>query len=126
MTEDQQRFEEIIRQINELTEEAFNLLPDSVSERAKAYWYAHITTALNDDNGFMGRSMCNMKDTLEDWQQLSDETFSYSRSYPCFNTQEEYDGYVASFPLPNEGPINDEDWDCEAGRPASMRDEDRD
>ena len=78
--EDQQRFEEIIQQINELTEEAFNLLPDSVNVRAKSYWYAHITTALNNDNGFMGRSMCNMQDTLEDWQEFSMSSYIPSDS----------------------------------------------
>ena len=37
-------------------------------------------------------------------------------------TQEEEDDYIASNPLPNDY----EDWDSETGRPAHMRDEDRD
>lgn len=122
MTEDQQRFEEIINEISELANEACNLLPDSILARAKSYWYAHITTALNDDNEFMGRSMCNMQDTLEDWKELTDDNYSHSVSYQGFMTQEEEDDYIASNPLPND----DEDWDYEAGRPAHMRDEDRD
>ena len=122
MTEDQQRFEEIIQEISELISEARDLLPESVLARANSYWYAHIATALSDDNEFMGRSMCNMQDTLEDWQELTDESYSPSDSYRDFMTQEEEDDYIASNPLPNDY----EDWDDEAGRPAHMRDEDRD
>ena len=90
MTEDQQRFEEIIQQIGELVEEARNLLPSSVLARANSYWYAHITTALNDDNEFMGRSMCNMQDTLEDWQELTDESYAPSNYSECDDEDEKY------------------------------------
>jgi len=41
-----------------------------------------------------------------------------------FNTQEDWDDYVARYPLPNEGPINDEDWDCENGRPFYITEDD--
>ena len=105
MTEDQQRFEDIIQEIGDLVSEARDLLPENILARANSYWYAHITTALSDDNEFMGSSMCNMQDSLNDWME-----------------QEEEDDYIASNPLPND----DEDWDHEAGRPAHMRDEDRD
>ena len=90
MTEDQQRFEEIIQQIGELTEEASNLLPESVLARAKSYWYAHIITALNDDSEFMGRSMCNMQDTLEDWRNLTDESYAPSSYSECNDEDEKY------------------------------------
>ncbi len=50
--------------------------------------------------------------------EISDESYSQSG----FMTQEEEDDWLAMNPLSN----NDEDWDCEAGRPAHMRDEDRD
>ena len=69
--EDQQRFEDIIAEIGKLTEEAINLLPESVYDNAKPYWYTHITTALNDNNKFVGRSICNMQDTLEEWEEFS-------------------------------------------------------
>ena len=118
MTEDQQRFEEIIQEISELASEARDLLPESVLARANSYWYAHISAALSDDNEFMGRSMCNMQDSLEEWQEISDESYSPS----SFMTQEDEDNWAAMNPLPR----NDEDWDYEAGRPAHMRDEDRD
>ena len=82
MSEDQERFEEIIGEIGELVEEAIGLLPDigvyrggnyphnMLVDRAKSYWYAHIKTALDDDHEFVGRSICNMYDTLEDWRDL--------------------------------------------------------
>ena len=107
MTEDQQRFEEIIQEISELVSEARDLLPENVLARANAYWYAHITTALNNDNEFMGGSMCNMQDTLEEWQGITCESYSTSDSCQGFMTQED-----------------EHDWDLEAGRPAHMRNED--
>ena len=71
MSEEQERFEEIIYEIGELVEEAISLLPDSrIVDRAKSYWYAHIKTALSDDHEFIGRSMCNMQDTLEEFRGL--------------------------------------------------------
>lgn len=72
MSEDQERFEEIIGEIGELVEEAISLLPDSriVVDRAKSYWYAHIKTALDDDHEFMSKSTCNMYDTLEELRDL--------------------------------------------------------
>ena len=78
MTEDQQRFKEIIQEISELASEARDLLPESVLARANSYWFAHISEALSDDNEFMGRSMCNMQDSLEEWREISDESYSPS------------------------------------------------
>ena len=120
MTEDQQRFEEIMLKIGELVSEARDLLPENILARANSYWYAHITTALSDDNEFMGSSMCNMQDSLNDWMEQEEE--EPTDVIRCFMSQEEEDDYIASNPLPND----DEDWDYEAGRPAHMRDEDRD
>ena len=37
MTEDQQRFEEIISEIGDLMEEAINIIPENLVERAKSY-----------------------------------------------------------------------------------------
>ncbi len=112
MSEAQQRFEEIISEINELLKEAVGLIPcGSIYERANAYWYSHIATALNDDNDYIGRSMCNMQDTLEEWKDLEDGAYDRADS--------SIDGIHLE-------PVSDEDWDYEAGRPASMRDEDRD
>ena len=105
---DKQRFEEIIGEIKELLEEAIDLVPEGITRsRAKSYWYAHMIVNVSDDHEYMSSSMHSMQDTLEEFDDEDDE-----------------DDYIANNPLPNEGPINDEDWDCEAGRPAHMRDED--
>lgn len=104
MSKDQERFEEIICEIEELVEEAISLLPDvgvyrggnyphnMLVDKAKSYWYAHIKTALDDDHEFVGRSICNMKDTLEDWIDLE----GAKSSLPQFNTQSDWDAYVAN------------------------------
>ena len=105
MSEDKERFEEIIGEIGELVEEAISLLPDSdvyrnggypvLVDKAKSYWYGHIKTALDDDHEFIGRSMCNMQDTLEEWRDLDGVSEDQS-SLPQFNTQSDWDDYVAS------------------------------
>ena len=125
MTEDQQRFEEIIGNIDELIEEAINIIPENMVGKAKSYWYAHIMCAINDNHEFLGGSMHHMQDCLDEWMEQEDEDEEHGRprAWMC---QEDEDDYIANNPLPNEGPINDEDWDLEAGRPAHMRDEDRD
>ena len=82
MTEDQQRFSEIINNIDNLIEEAINIIPDNLVSKAKSYWYAHILCAINDDHEFLGGSMHHMQDCLDEWVEQEDE-----------------------------GSINDEDWD---------------
>tara|TARA_E500000331_G_scaffold343774_1_gene379040 strand:+ start:2477 stop:2797 length:321 start_codon:yes stop_codon:yes gene_type:complete len=105
MNEDQQRFSEIINDINDLMGEAINLIPENMVARAKSYWYAHIMCAVSDDHEFLGGSSHHMQDCLDDWME-----------------QEEEDDYITNNPLPNG---EDTDWCCEAGREAHMRDEDR-
>lgn len=94
MNEDKQRFQEIIEEISSLTEEAISLLPENMKNRAKSYWYAHIITSLNDDSDFMGRSMHNMQDSLEEWIDLTDDSYTSSG----FNNQAEEGDYVAMNP----------------------------
>ena len=121
---DKCRFEEIIGEIKELLEEAIDLVPEgSARDRAKLYWYAHISVALDHDHDYLGRSMCCMKDTFEEIEEEDVESSHRPRAWMC---QEDEDDYLANNPLPNEDPIDDEDWDHDAGRPASMRDEDWD
>src|SRR6056300_1229489 len=101
MTEDQQRFDEIIGEMNDLVREALSLLPDyekfpELNDRAKSYWYAHLRTALCDENEFGGRSICNMRDTLEEWEELETvEDIDNEHALPTFSRQEEWDDYVA-------------------------------
>ena len=95
MSEDRERFEKIICEIDELVEEAISLLPQGDSliiDRAKSYWYANIKMSLDDDHEFMSKSTCNMYDTLEDWIDLE----AAKSSLPQFNTQSDWDAYVAN------------------------------
>ena len=75
MTEDKERFEEIIGEIKELLEEAIDLVPEGIARsRAESYWYGNMIVNVNDDHGYMGRSMCSMQDTLEEFdEEVEDE-----------------------------------------------------
>ena len=60
------RLAEIKDEINELLEEAWQLVRGTSEEgRAKGYWMAHIRTALDDEHDYLGRSMCTMQETAE-------------------------------------------------------------
>ena len=91
VTEDQERFEEIIDEISVLAKEALDLLPEELQSSAKSYWYANILCALNDDHEFLGGTMFHMNDSLEEWSSNSNDS-----SCQQFNSQEEWDDYVAS------------------------------
>ena len=75
MSEDRERFEEIIGEIKELLEEAIDLVPEGMAHsRAESYWYGNMIVNVNDDHGYMGRSMCSMQDTLEEFdEEVEDE-----------------------------------------------------
>jgi len=61
-----ERFEEIIDEIEELTNEALECVPRGmVKERAEAYWYGQIMAALNR-GGYERGSMHSMEDTLKE------------------------------------------------------------
>jgi hypothetical protein len=63
---DVDRLSEIKDEIKYLVEEA-RVLVHSTSEdaRSKAYWYAHITMALDDDHEFLGSGSHTMQDTID-------------------------------------------------------------
>ena len=74
MSEDKNRFEEIIGEIKELLEEAIDLVPEGFSRaRAKSYWYANMIINVTEDHEYMGSSMCSMQDTLEEFDEEEDE-----------------------------------------------------
>ena len=124
MTEDQQRFEEIIGNIDELIEEAINIIPENMVAKAKSYWYAHILCAINDDHEFLGGSIHHMQDCLDEWIEQEEDYEDESCQQPrAWMSQQDEDDYIANNPLPN---YEDTDWCCESGREAHMRDEDRD
>ena len=97
-------FEEIIGEISELAREALDLLPEDIQENARSYWYSHILCALNDDHEFIGGSMLHMNDSLEEWSSNNNSNYE-------FNSQEEWDDYVARNGLSEELKLDEEDWD---------------
>lgn len=70
------RFAEIKDEIKALLREAIGIVRDnrdSVSEeRAKAYWYAQIAMALDDDHGYLGSGSYTMLDTAEELEKFAD------------------------------------------------------
>lgn len=59
---------EIKAGMHELIDRARGLLRGTgiTGDRARAYWLAHILTALDDDHGYLGGSMCTMDDTIRE------------------------------------------------------------
>tara|TARA_B100000212_G_C27354831_1_gene525368 strand:- start:1227 stop:1529 length:303 start_codon:yes stop_codon:yes gene_type:complete len=64
---DQERFEDIIDEIDNLLEEAIGLIPEEVYDRAKSYWYSSMVSSLNNNSEFVKKSKCSMQDTLKEW-----------------------------------------------------------
>ena len=66
-----ERFEEIIHEIDELRKEAMDIayrsLREHNKERALRGWNASIQTSLNDEHGWIGRSMM---DTMHDTHMI--------------------------------------------------------
>ena len=73
MSEDKNRFEEIMVEIKELLDEALELVPEGFSRsRAQSYWYATMIMNVTDDHDYMGGCMVGMQDTLEEIDQEVD------------------------------------------------------
>ena len=74
MSEDKNRFEEIIGEIRELLDEALDLVPEGIARsRAESYWYGNMIVNVTDDHGYMGGSMCSMQDTLEEFDEEEED-----------------------------------------------------
>jgi len=74
MSEDKNRFEEIIGEIRELLDEALDLVPEGFARsRAESYWYGNMIVNVTDDHGYMGGSMCSMQDTLEEFEEEEED-----------------------------------------------------
>ena len=68
------RLQEIKEQMLELLDEAKSILPDGMArERAKAYWYAHIKTALLKEHEYLGGSLVTMDDTIAELEEVEEE-----------------------------------------------------
>ena len=73
MSEDKNRFEEIMAEIKELLDEALELVPEGHARtRAQSYWYATMIMNVTDDHDYMGGCMVGMQDTLEEIDQEVD------------------------------------------------------
>jgi len=60
--------EEIIDLLHEAMTIAQQHGSSTTVARARSYWYGHIRTALDEDSGYMGRSMCTLEDTAREIQ----------------------------------------------------------
>ena len=66
MTDTAQELQDIKDEIKELLDQARRLVRGTREEdRAKGYWFAHIRCALDDEHGYLGRSMITMQDTID-------------------------------------------------------------
>lgn len=73
MSEDKNRFEEIIGEIRELLDEALELVPEGVTRsRAESYWYGNMIVNVTEDHNYMSGSMCSMQDTLEELDEVEE------------------------------------------------------
>ena len=92
MSEDKNRFEEIICEIKELLYEALDLVPEgSARSRAESYWYAHMIVNVTEDHGYMGGSMCSMQDTLEEFDEVEEEEdYDYDAGRPAHMRDEDW------------------------------------
>lgn len=63
---EREEFEDIITQIEELTNAALQMTPSNEQQRARSYWYGHIMTAIGSE--MYGRSMYSMRDTLASFE----------------------------------------------------------
>jgi uncharacterized protein (UPF0305 family) len=73
--------EDIAEELEEIRDQMLDLLGMAEStlrgtseyDSAKAYWLAHIETALSNDHGYLGGSMTTMQDTIDALREGDDE-----------------------------------------------------
>jgi len=65
-TEKIERLREIQSEIEELVNEAVDLLPERAKERAESYWMPHIITAIKNDHKWLGGSMVTLEDSINE------------------------------------------------------------
>ena len=68
---------EIQSQILELVEQARALLRNNQYQgalaRAESYWIAHVTTAISNNHGYLGKSMVSLQDTIDEIKDAEDD-----------------------------------------------------
>jgi hypothetical protein len=60
---------ELAHEIKELAQEAYGLTPQDSKRIAKAYWYAQLIMALDDDHEFLGSGSHTLQDTIDDAEE---------------------------------------------------------
>ena len=63
---DLKRFKEIIEEINDLVEEAYENLSEREKDKARGYWYGTIMTCLDDKHCFLSNCPYTMEHSVED------------------------------------------------------------
>ena len=67
---------EIQSQILELVEQARALLRRNELQgalmRAESYWIAHVTTAISNNHGYLGKSIVSLQDTIDEIKDAED------------------------------------------------------
>ena len=68
---------EIQSQILELVEQTRALLRRNGLQgalmRAESYWIAHVTTAISNNHGYLGKSMVSLQDTIDEIKDAEDD-----------------------------------------------------
>ena len=68
---------EIQTQILELVEQARALLRNNQYQgalmRAESYWIPHVTTAISNNHGYLGKSMVSLQDTIDEIKDAEDD-----------------------------------------------------
>ena len=66
-----ERFEEIKYEMQDLLEEALELIPETEEDAVASYWYSQILTAIDNNHDYLGGCSYSMQDTLDGWQDES-------------------------------------------------------
>jgi hypothetical protein len=68
---------EIQTQILELVDQARALLRRNELQgalmRAESYWIAHVTTAISNNHGYLGKSTVSLQDTIDEIKDVEDD-----------------------------------------------------
>ncbi len=72
-----ERLEDIKEEMETLLTEVQDILRElgneQIANRAEAYWFAHISMALSDDHGYLGRSSGTLQGTIDEINALDEE-----------------------------------------------------
>ncbi len=75
---------DVVEDLTEIQQQMLNLIENArgvmkaggftgALDRAEDYWIAHLITAISDDHGYLGGSMCTLQDIIEEIESGEDE-----------------------------------------------------